>query len=129
MAVATEAYVADACALIAFFADAAPPRATAAMRADAVAVSPITVWELTRKAALGKLPPLPRSEGSFAGYLEAEGFLPLPLTWLDTEAANTLPQHHKDPMDRMLIAQALRRGMTIITDDGVFAAYGVKTLW
>jgi PIN domain nuclease of toxin-antitoxin system len=37
--------------------------------------------------------------------------------------------HHKDPMDRMLIAAALDRGMTVITDDDIFAQYGVATLW
>ncbi len=99
------------------------------MRGGRVAVSAITVWELTRKAAAGKLPPLPAAGGSFGGYLQDQGFLPLSLTWPDAEAANALPPLHKDPTDRMLIAQAGRHGMTVITEDGLFAAYGVATLW
>jgi PIN domain nuclease of toxin-antitoxin system len=45
------------------------------------------------------------------------------------ERANALPVHHKDPMDRMLIAAALDRGMTVITDDEVFARFGAPTVW
>jgi PIN domain nuclease of toxin-antitoxin system len=47
----------------------------------------------------------------------------------DCERANALPMHHKDPMDRMLIASALDRAMTVITGDNVFASYGVSTIW
>ena len=47
----------------------------------------------------------------------------------DGEAANGLPPLHKDPMDRMLIASALRTGMTVITSDRIFAQYGVRTVW
>jgi PIN domain nuclease of toxin-antitoxin system len=51
------------------------------------------------------------------------------LSWEDAERANQLPAHHKDPMDRMLIATALGNDMMVITDDNWFAAYGVKTVW
>lgn len=127
----SEAALADACALIAFFAgDGANMTEVglAAMQAD-VAVSPITVWELTRKASLGKLPPLPTIDGSFARWLAAQGFRVQPLTWADTERANALPAIHKDPMDRMLIAQALNANLTVITEDGLYAEYGVQTVW
>jgi PIN domain nuclease of toxin-antitoxin system len=124
-------FIADACALLAFFGagDAAMGQAgMRAMRAD-VAVSPITVWELTRKAALGKLPPLPTERGSFARHLAALGFRDAPLRWDIAEAATALPPHHRDPMDRMLIATALRDDLSVITNDAVFSAYGVKTVW
>jgi PIN domain nuclease of toxin-antitoxin system len=123
------AYLADACALVAFFTGSLSPQAITVMREEAVAVSSITVWELTRKSALGKLPPLPLVDGSFSGYLQAAGFIPLPLTWQDAERANMLPSLHKDPMDRMVVAQALRLGTVVITEDSVFAAYGARTLW
>ncbi len=99
-----------------------------AMR-GAVAISPITVWELTRKAAVGKLPPLPVTQGSFYRTLAALGFRCEPLAWGDAEAANGLPPHHKDPLDRMLIATALRADLTIITSDRWFTTYGVRTVW
>jgi PIN domain nuclease of toxin-antitoxin system len=127
----TAGYLADACALVAFFAGAPgmSGEVLAAMGDGRVAVSSVTVWELTRKAALGKLPPLPSAGGSFGGWLHWQGFVPLPFAWADAEAANVLPPLHKDPMDRMLVAQAKRHGMTVITEDGLLAAYGVATAW
>ena len=100
----------------------------AAMQGE-VTVSPITVWELTRKVALGKLPPLPAIDGRFARWLVAQGFRLQPLTWADTERANTLPAIHNDPMDRMLIAQALNADAPVITSDENFPRYGVRTVW
>ena len=100
----------------------------AAMQGE-VLVSPITIWEITRKASLGKLPPLPMLDGSFARHLEAVGLRPEPFTWRDAEAANRLPMIHADPMDRMLVAVALRLGCPVITNDRIFAEYGVTTVW
>ncbi|WP_428542116.1 type II toxin-antitoxin system VapC family toxin [Rhodopila sp.] len=124
-------FIADACALLAYFGGGGRTMGRAgmdAMRADVV-VSPITVWELTRKAATGKLPPLPSESGSFARHLVALGLREIPLSLGDAEAANALPPHHRDQMDRMLIATALRTGLTVITNDAVFPAYGVTTVW
>ncbi len=123
--------LADACALIVFFAadgDTMTEAGLAAIQGE-VAVSPITVWELTRKTALGKLPPLPAVEGSFARWLATQGFRVQPLTWADAERANTLPPVHKDPMDRMLIAQALNADLPVVTDDELYSRYGVRTIW
>jgi PIN domain nuclease of toxin-antitoxin system len=124
-------YLADACALVAYFGAASTGMSAAgeaAMQSD-VAVASVTVWELTRKAAIGKLPPLPTEQGSFSRYLRTLGFQSAPLLWEDAEAANRLPMHHKDPMDRMLIATAIRTGVAIITSDLIFPAYGVRTVW
>lgn len=127
----SEHFLADACALLAYFGGTGSrmsPEGMAAMRAN-VGISALTVWELTRKAAIGKLPPLPEEGGSFAAYLAGEGFTLVPLLWEDGEKANRLPPLHKDPMDRMLVAQALRLGLPVITEDGVFRGYGVRTIW
>jgi PIN domain nuclease of toxin-antitoxin system len=90
--------LADACALVDFFTRRASLTAAGfkAMQGE-VAISPITVWELTRKVALGKLSPLPGMDGDFAAWLSEQGFLPLPLTWANAVRANTLPPLHKDP--------------------------------
>lgn len=129
----TPALLADACALIAFYGLASSPltaRGLAAMQGEEVAISAITVWEITRKVAAGKLPPVPGLGGAgFAAHLRGEGFRLLDLTAEVAERANALPMHHADPMDRMLIATALAGGMTIITSDRVFAAYGVGVIW
>ncbi len=125
----TDGYLADACALIVFYAGGPmSPVVQEVMRDGDVAVSSITVWEITRKAALGKLPS-DWGEGGLVELLQRQGFRPLPLSWSDTELANGLPPIHKDPMDRMLIAQPVRHGLTIITNDRLFDSYGVKTLW
>jgi PIN domain nuclease of toxin-antitoxin system len=125
----TDRYLADACALIVFYAGGPmSPAVQQVMRDGDVTVSAITVWEITRKAALGKLPSN-WGEGGVVGLLQRQGFRPLPLSWSDAQLANTLPPIHKDPMDRMLIAQALRNGLEIITNDGMFDSYGVKTVW
>jgi PIN domain nuclease of toxin-antitoxin system len=126
--------LADACALIVFHGYGGQTMSSVgktAISTGDVFVSPITVWEITRKIALGKLerPAPPGFNGSLSEWLRQAGYRILPLTWDACERANALPMHHKDPMDRMLIAAALDRGMTVITDDDVFAQYGVATLW
>jgi PIN domain nuclease of toxin-antitoxin system len=106
------------------------PRLTPAMRVaiadpgSAVAVSAVSAWEMAIKAALGKLA-LP---DGLARRLEHEGFDPLPVTVEDGLTAGALPRHHGDPFDRMLIAQATRRGLIVVTSDRRFAGYGVATL-
>jgi PIN domain nuclease of toxin-antitoxin system len=127
-------FLADACALIVFHGFGAAGMSTAGKRAmedGDVFVSAITVWEITRKIALGKLarPTPPGFIGSFSASLEQSGYRPVPLDWQAAEAANALPEHHKDPMDRMLIAIALGQGLTIVSNDGVFTRYGVPTIW
>ncbi len=129
----TTGYLADACALIVFLAsneaDRIMPRAALHMRNEVIRVSPITVWEITRKAAIGKLPSVWKPYPSLSQLLRAQGFMSQALSWEDAELANQLPQHHKDPMDRMLIATALRHDLAVLTDDASFAAYGVTTIW
>lgn len=87
-----------------------------------VHVSAATIWELSIKAALGKL------DLDGADLVEEIGendFVELPMTARHSLAAATLPRHHEDPFDRMLIAQAQLEGLTIVTRDAEFRAYGV----
>jgi PIN domain nuclease of toxin-antitoxin system len=126
--------LADACALIVFHGYAGQSMSSAgkaAISTGDVFVSPITVWEISRKIALGKLPrPAPPGfNGTLSEWLHHAGYRTLPLTWDTCERANGLPMLHKDPMDRMLIAAALDRSLTVITEDEVFARYGVATVW
>jgi PIN domain nuclease of toxin-antitoxin system len=64
-----------------------------------------------------------------AGAIAAQGFTPLGLSMHHTEVASNLPLHHKDPMDRFLIGQAVVEDMTIVTMDGIFGNYPAKLLW
>jgi PIN domain nuclease of toxin-antitoxin system len=126
--------IADACALIVFHGYGGQTMSAAgrtAMTRGDIVVSPITVWEISRKIAMGKLerPAPPGFNGSLSEWLRQAGYRVLPMTWDICERANGLPMHHKDPMDRMLIATALDQRLTVITDDDTFPAYGVETLW
>ena len=88
-----------------------------------VFVSAATVWEIAIKRELGKVEaPLGLRE-----VLEGEGFVELAVIGADAEAAAQLPPHHRDPFDRMLIAQARRNGLTVVTRDAAIASYGVPT--
>lgn len=98
------------------------------MRGGSIAVHPVTVWEITQKVTAGKLA-WPSRLLPVTALLRREGFELLPFTWEDGEAANALPPFHKDPMDRILIASALRAGMTVITSNRILPRYGVRTVW
>lgn len=89
-----------------------------------VAVSAASIWEVAIKAALGKV----RLDGSLAEQVRLNGFEPLPISLDHAEAAGALPLHHRDPFDRMLVAQAQHEQLTIVTRDPVFADYGVAVL-
>ena len=124
--------LADACAIIVFYEVAGrgmSPRGFDAMRGS-VLLSPVTVWEITRKTAIGKLPsPRLADAGNWIDFLTNRGFINAPLTWEIAAKANALAMHHRDPMDRMLIATALTMDMPVITNDAIFTAYGVTTVW
>ncbi len=99
-------------------------RASITDPANAVIVSAATVWELELKAAKGKVR-LP------AGLLDSVEAMPadvLPVLGTDARAAARLPMHHRDPFDRMLVAQADRLGATVVSSDEAFDAYGVQRL-
>ncbi len=91
---------------------------------EVVAVSAASIWEAAIKASLGKL----RVPGSVAEAAAASGFEPLPITAAHAEAAGALPPVHRDPFDRMLIAQATLERCTIVTRDPVFGRYRVDVL-
>jgi PIN domain nuclease of toxin-antitoxin system len=94
-----------------------------------VFVSSATLWEISIKDALGKLT-LPQPFGQlFPSRLEASRFLLLPILIPHLEINRQLPFHHRDPFDRLLIAQALAEDLTIISCDAEFSAYGVKVWW
>ena len=89
-----------------------------------VLVSAVTGWEISIKRSVGKL----NAPDNLDALLEDEGFLSLPITYYHGEQAGSLPPHHKDPFDRMLIAQAQAEGLTIVTRDEHIPEYGVRVL-
>jgi PIN domain nuclease of toxin-antitoxin system len=87
-------------------------------------VSAATIWEISIKASTGKL----RVTPALLDYVEQEGFQPLPISLEHAFAAGSLPPHHNDPFDRMLVAQAAAEALTIVTRNPRIGAYGVPTL-
>lgn len=94
------------------------------MRQSSVYVSAATAWELAIKLASNKLDmPVPVSKMAVA-----YGFTELMITFQHVELAAGLPYHHKDPFDRLLIAQALVEDLILVTSDKKLAQYGVAIL-
>jgi PIN domain nuclease of toxin-antitoxin system len=93
-------------------------------RADVVYVSAVSAWEVAIKTGLGRLHPTRTVEEA---TLES-GFLELPVSFRHAERVAGLPAHHRDPFDRMLVAQAEVEGLRLVTRDPVFGRYGVEVL-
>jgi PIN domain nuclease of toxin-antitoxin system len=87
-----------------------------------VFVSAATIWELSIKSALGKL----QAPEDMDAIVEDEGFEKLPISLYHGQLAGSLPLLHRDPFDRMLIAQAQAEGLILITADADIAAYGLR---
>ena len=92
-------------------------------------VSHATAWEVAIKINLGKLKLTIPYEDFFPGALLANGFRELPPDFRHYRELLTLPLHHRDPFDRLLVAQAKAEGLTVVTSDPQFSTYGVAVLW
>jgi PIN domain nuclease of toxin-antitoxin system len=94
-----------------------------------VFLSAVTSWEVAIKAGSGKLQ-LPEPPDIYVPRrMTAQGLRPLAVSHEHALAVFALPAHHRDPFDRLLIAQAKVEGMTLITADRVFDRYPVQLLW
>ena len=93
--------------------------------ADVVWVSAVSSWEVTIKMALGRL----KLSEPFHVLLAADDFAELPLTMAHASALASLPAHHSDPFDRVLVAQARVEGATIVSHDRALAPYGAPMIW
>ncbi|PKQ00387.1 MAG: PIN domain nuclease [Alphaproteobacteria bacterium HGW-Alphaproteobacteria-12] len=92
-------------------------------------LSAATAWEMAIKHKIGKLPIVAGFIADVPGAMEAEGFIELPVSVVHGQLAGALDGHHKDPFDRMLIAQALCEDLTLVSNETLFDANGVTTLW
>ena len=93
-------------------------------QADIVYVSAVSAWEVAIKTGLGRLRPTRTVEEAAS----ESGFLELPVTFHHAERVTGLPPHHRDPFDRMLVAQAAVEELALVTRDPVFARYGVARI-
>lgn len=92
-------------------------------------VSVASVWEIAIKHSIGKLPLAAPFTVLIPQQLALNGFELLPITMPQLSLLVALPFHHRDPFDRLLIAQSLTEGFPLVSTDPKFDAYGVQRLW
>jgi PIN domain nuclease of toxin-antitoxin system len=97
--------------------------------AERVIASDVSLWELTIKSSIGKLRLTPDAGRWFRQHTEASRFGELSIARKHVERVESLPLHHRDPFDRLLIAQAIEEDLTVVTADAVFGAYPVTCHW
>ncbi len=90
-----------------------------------VYVSAASIWEIAIKQAAGKL----TAPATLLDEIARVSFIELGITFAHARAAGALPPHHRDPFDRMIVAQAQSEGFTVATRDAQIAAYEVPVLW
>ena len=126
-------YLLDTHALIWWLNDSpelsAAARAAVASETNEIYVSAASAWEITTKHRLGKLALADRLAANVEARVLQERFIPLPVTMAHAEAGGRLEAPHKDPFDRLLIAQAVLEDLTLVSMETVFDAYGVVRLW
>ena len=96
--------------------------------ASAVWISAVAAWEIVIKMIVGRLAIKKPAEICIPREMERLAFQPLPISIAHALAVRSLPRHHADPFDRMLIAQAKSDGLTVVTSDPVFGRYDVDIL-
>ena len=97
--------------------------------ADETLISAASAWEIATKHRLGKLPGAAALANDIAGAIAGEGFNELPITVADAVRAGSLRGPHRDPFDRMLIAQALAHDLVLLSNESPFDGYGVRRVW
>jgi PIN domain nuclease of toxin-antitoxin system len=110
---------------------ALPPKARAVL-ADSdneCLLSLASVWELAIKSGLGKIKLALPAQRYVVEHVAANGFGMLDIRMAHVGRVESLPMHHGDPFDRLLIAQSLEEKLPIVTADPVFRKYGVKRIW
>jgi PIN domain nuclease of toxin-antitoxin system len=104
-------------------------RAVIARAGNELLFSAASAWEIATKVRLGKLADPAGLAEQLGAQLAEEGFVELAITVEHGRRAGALPAHHKDPWDRMLVAQAQAEGIAIVSNERIFERYGVERVW
>ena len=104
-------------------------RRAIASESNSILVSAVSGWEITTKARLGKLPGATDVAADVTACVASQGFLSLDITMLHAQRAGRLPGAHRDPFDRMLIAQSQIEDVALVSDDEAFDAFDVRRFW
>jgi len=107
------------------------PRAHSVLAAldNEVLVSAASAWEVCTKYRLGKLPDAESLASDFSRIIEQLGFHPLSISLGHAQRAGNLPGGHRDPFDRILIAQAQAEDVPLVSNERLFDTYGIRRLW
>lgn len=97
--------------------------------ANEVLVSAASAWEVATKFRIGKLAEAAVLALDVSGRIADQGFEELSISVADGARAGALPGHHRDPFDRILIAQALARDIVLVSNEALFDRYAVRRLW
>jgi PIN domain nuclease of toxin-antitoxin system len=109
----------------------ASPRLSATARnviedtSNLILVSVASAWEIEIKKALGRL----EAPGDLEDAIEQAGFIKRLVTFADVRHLAALPPHHRDPFDRMLVAQAIEEGAPLVSSDPQIARYPIQVIW
>lgn len=104
-------------------------RIAVAEPANVILVSAASAWEITTKHRLGRLPGADVVAADVQASIEDQGFQQLPITVAHAERAGRLPGLHRDPFDRMLIAQSLAHDLPLVSIESLFDGYGIRRVW
>ena len=92
-------------------------------------ISAASAWEIATKYRIGKLPDAKELVEDFRTQVGSQGFIELPVSLEHAVRAGSLPGPHRDPFDRILIAQAIIDDLTLVSNETLFDSYGVHRLW
>ena len=96
---------------------------------NGIFISPASIWEIATKHRTGKLPGVAAVIADLDRVIADQGFIGLPINLRHGQVAGTLPGPHRDPFDRMLIAQAMLENLVLVSNEQPFDVYGVTRLW
>lgn len=107
----------------------APAKLAIAAESNGVFVSAASAWEIATKHRIGKLPGVAAIIDDLEAIIVSQGFHDLPVSVRHGQAAGALPGPHRDPFDRMLVAQAMLDNLVLVSNERIFDAFGVQRLW
>ena len=96
---------------------------------NGIHLSAVSIWEISTKFGRGRLKLSDSPDVFVPKHCRSQNFILIPFDTQSSMLAHTLPDHHRDPFDRMLIAHAIHLDMPIVTSDACIRAYPVKTIW
>ncbi|MGD1014865.1 MAG: type II toxin-antitoxin system VapC family toxin [Roseiarcus sp.] len=104
-------------------------RTAIAAEGNDIFVSAASAWEIATKHRIGKLPGAAAIVADLGAVIDGQGFIALPISVRHGQATGALPGPHRDPFDRMLIAQSMLEDLVLVSNEHAFDAYGAARLW